>query len=182
MAGYREGRGNPESDEEQAPSKLRRDFIIVSLVVLALLFLLDVLSWFTERGGVFSVLSALVSLPARPPVIDVDKDGLWLIFAVVSWLSVTVFCRMFQMQIDISTRAKALLPTLLIIAGAFVLNGVLGEGLVTSYMAGQGYSRCVNGDWAQGNGKSRVWFADYVLQGVECRQRMQTVPERSLFR
>jgi hypothetical protein len=74
------------------------------------------------------------------------------------------------MRVDISSRAKSLLPILIIIGGGFVLDGSFGESIITRYMTGHGYSRCVAGDWAQGNGKSRVSFADYVLKSADCRE------------
>lgn len=143
--------------------------------------LLQLLSWFTERGGIFSIVSALVSVQAKLPVIDVDKDGLSLPFTILSWLVVIGFSRVFDIRLDVRTRAKALLPALIIIGGGFLLDLTIGPPIITRYMAGAGYSRCEAGDWAQGNGKSRVWFADYVRDGVECRQRIQTVPERHIF-
>ena len=174
--GYREDVDEPEDSGEP-----NRGFLVASLILLAFLFFLDILSWFTERGGVFSIISALVSVHSKPLAVDIDESGLWLPFTIVTWLIVVGFCRVFDIRLNVSTRAKAFLPALIIVGGGFVLNEVIGEPIVTHYMASQGYSRCEAGDWAQGNGKSRVWFADYVLHGVECRQRVQSVPERSLF-
>jgi len=155
--------------------------LVVGFFLFSLFFLLDVLSWFTEKGGIFSVLSALTSLPSDPPVLDIDQNGLLFPSIVIVWLAWVAICHLFCIQIDLSTRAKSLLPLLVIVGGGFFLSGAFGEALITRYMTTHGYSRCESGDWAQGNGKSRIWFADYVRQGVECRRRQDSVPEYRPF-
>jgi hypothetical protein len=155
--------------------------LIVGFFLFSLFFLLDVLSWFTEKGGVFSVLSALMSVHSAPPVLDIDENGLLFPAIVIVWLAGAGFCCLCGIRIDLSTRAKSLLPLLVIIGGGFFLSGAFGEALITRYMTTHGYSRCESGDWAQGNGKSRVWFVDYVRQGIECRRRQYSVPEYRPF-
>jgi hypothetical protein len=163
--GYRE-----ENEEETTPALSKRIFFIASLALLAFFLLLDILSWLTERGGIFSIVSALVSIHLNRPGIDIDKSGLWLPFTIVSWLIVLGFCRLFAVELDISTRGKALLPALAIVGGGFALDAAFGESVITDYMASHQYSRCVAGDWGQGSGKSHVWFANYVLKPEDCRE------------
>jgi hypothetical protein len=174
--GYRE-----EAEEPDAPAESKRVNMIVGLVSLVLLFLLEVLSWFTERGGVISIVPAFSSVRTKAPVLDIDENALRFPIIIALWLMVVGFSRLFDVQLDMSKRRNAWFPILIILGGGFVLDGMFGESIITQYMAVHGYSRCEAGDWAQGNGKSRVWFADYVLGGVQCRKRTETVPDRGRF-
>ena len=129
--GYREDIDKPEGAGD--PSRV---FLIASLILLVFFFLLDALSWFTERGGIFSIVSALVSVHSKPPVMDIDKGGLWLPFTILCWLVAVGFCRVFKMELDIGTRAKALLPAFIIIGGGFVLDVVMGSrSSLTTWLA-----------------------------------------------
>lgn len=112
---------------------------------------------------------------------DIDRNARRFPTLVLVWLVVVGLCRLLNTQIDLSTRGRALLPLLIIIGGGCVLDAEFGEPIITDFMASHDYSQCEAGDCAQGNGKTRVWFADYVLQRVECRQRIRTVSERALF-
>ena len=165
MLGYR-----AEADEPETSGDPKRDVLILGAALFGLYFLLDLLSWFTERGGIFSIFSAAFSVHSRPSVINVDENGLRLVFLLIVWLAVFGFCRLFDMRIDMSSPAKSLLPILLIIGGGFILDGMFGEPIIMHYMIGHGYSRCAAGDWHQGTGKSRVWFANYVLESTDCRE------------
>ncbi|MEO7365010.1 MAG: hypothetical protein ABIW03_01665 [Sphingomicrobium sp.] len=127
------------------------------------------------------MLSALLSVPSKPPVLDIDENSLLFPTIVIVWLTGVGLCRLFGIRFDMSKCGKALLPIFAIIGGGFFLSAAYGESIITRYMTAHGYSRCEEGDWAQGNGKSRVWFADYVRQDVECRRRKNTVPEYSPF-
>jgi len=171
MSGYLdqvEIEGSPEEDAKTARDN-NRVFLIGGALLLGLFLLLDVLSWFTERGGIFSIVSAFATVHSKPPILDVDKNGLLLLFTILSWFTAFGICRAFRLQFDVSARAKALLPALSIVGAAFILSGVFGEPIISAYMAHHGYNRCTEGDWAQGNGKSRVWFAHYVLSAADCR-------------
>lgn len=184
MSGYREDSfdlDTPGPDEPLTSQENHRAKRIVIGFGMVLFLLLDALLWLTERGGLISVITAVSSVHARLAVIDVDSAGLRLPMILITLLVVLGASRLLGLQLGTSTRKRALIPIMLTIGGGFVLDGAFGESIMTQYMARHGYGRCEAGDWAQGNGKSRVWFADYVLQGVECRQGMQTVPERSLF-
>lgn len=165
----------------EAQSDSKSVNLIVGLIAVALFFLLEVLSWLTEGGGVFSVFSALLSVPSKPPVLDIDENGLLFPSIVIVWLTGVGLCRLFGIRFDMSKRVKALFPIFAILGGGFFLSAAYGESIITRYLTAHGYSRCEEGDWAQGNGKGRVWFADYVRQDVECRRRKNTVPEYSPF-
>lgn len=169
---HREGVEGPESAAES-----RLVFLFASLMGIAFFFLFEVLSWFTERGGIFSVFSAISSVHMNHHEISVDKSGLLFPTIVVSTITFLASCRIFNINIetskifsDVWTRVRAGFVTFAIIGGSFVVNGVLGESIITRYMMAHGYSRCVAGDWAQGNGKSSVWFANYVLANEDCRE------------
>ena len=181
-SGYREplALGDIEEDPE-TPSDPKSAFLLVTGILFALFFLLDVLIWFTEQGGIISVVAAAVSVSSKPAVMDVDENGLRLVFLIIISISSYGLCRLFDFQVGLSRRAGDTLFMLTVIGSAFVLDGVYGESIITHYMAVHGYSRCAAGDWAHGNGKSRVWFADYVRQDVVCRRRKNTVPEYSPF-
>ena len=155
--------------------------LITGLMAVAFFILLEILSWFTQRGGVFSVLSAVSAVPSKPPVLDIDENGLLFPTILIVWLTGIGLCRLVGIRFDMSKRGKALLPIFAIIGCGFFLSAAYGESIITPYMTAHGYRRCEDGDWAQGNGKSRVWFVDYVRQDVECRRRKSTVPEYSIF-
>ena len=173
---------NSTDDGTGESRESNRLMLMGGAILFGLFLLLDAVLWFSERGGVFSLVSALTSIHAKPPVLDIDQNALRFPILIIVWLVLIGLCRLFNVQIDLSTRGKTLLPLLIIIGGGFILDAEFGEPIITHYMASHGYSRCEAGDWAQGNGKSRVWFADYVLQSVECRRRTETVPERTLFK
>jgi hypothetical protein len=182
-SGYREPLELGDVEEEpETPSDRKSALLLVTGILLALVFLLDVLIWFTEQGGIFSVVSAVVSVSSKPAVMDIDENGLRLVFLIIILIVSCGLCGLFDFQVGLSRRAGDTLFMLVVIGSAFVLDGVYGESIITHYMAVHGYSRCAAGDWAHGNGKSRVWFADYVRQGVVCRRRKNTVPEYSPFR
>jgi hypothetical protein len=181
MGIFRQRESLESSPVAEAQSDSRGVNLMIGLITVAFFFLLEVLSWFTERGGVFSVLSALLSVPSKPPVLDIDKDGLLFPTVVIVWLTGVGLSRLFAIRFDMSKRGKAFLPILAIIGSGFFLNAAYGESIITRYMTAHGYNRCEDGDWEQGNGKSRVWFADYVRQDIECRRRKNTVPEFSPF-
>jgi hypothetical protein len=182
-SGYRDPVELGEVEEEpETPSDRKSALLLTTGVLLALFFLLDVLIWFAEQGGIFSVVSAVVSVRSKPAVIDVDENGLLLIFLIIVLIVSYGFCRLCNLQVGLSRRGADTLFMLVVIGSAFVLDGVYGESIITHYMAVHGYSRCTARDWAQGNGKSRVWFADYVRRDVACRRRKNSVPEYSPFR
>lgn len=167
--------GHQEGVESAAGSRLV--FLFASLMGIAFFFLLEVLSWFTERGGVFSVFSAISSVHMNNREISVDKSGLLFPTIVLATVIFLAGCLVFNINIetskifgDVWTRVRIGFVTFAIIGGSFVVNGVLGESIITRYMMGHGYNRCAAGDWAQGNGKSRVWFANYVLANEDCRE------------
>src|SRR5689334_15320810 len=110
----------PQVAEAQSDSKGIN--LIVGLMAVAIFFLFEVLFWFTESGGVFSVLSALLSVPSKPPVLDIDKNGLLFPTIVVVWLTGAGLCRLFGIRFDMSRRGKALLPIFAIIGGGFFLS------------------------------------------------------------
>lgn len=171
----------PQFDKPQNLTTMKREVAAIGLIVVTLFFLLDTLSWFTNQGGVFSLLSALASVHTKPAVVDIDENALRLPIIIGIWLVLFVIFRLLDFEIDTSKRRNDLLLIFVFIGGGFVGDAMLGKSVITHYMTGQGYNRCEAGDWAHGNRQSRVWFADFVRDGVECRQRIQSVPSRSIL-
>lgn len=169
----------PVVDLLSGPNNVNGTIGLIAIAVF--LFLLEILSWFTVKGGVFSLLSAVLSVPSKPPVLDIDENSLWFPTAIIFCFAAMGFCRLFGIRC-MSNRARDLVSILAIIGSSFLLSAAYGEAVITRYMAAQGYSRCEQGDWEQGNRKSRVWFANYVREDIECRRRINTVPEYLAFR
>ena len=165
------------AQERNEPDPSRADRwarIIVATFLIAFLCLLDALSWLTERGGVFSLFGAASLVRAKAPAIDVDESALRLPILLIVWLVAGSASRLFRLRlVDLSSRPSALVFLLIVIGGGFALTAVYGEAFITRYMSGHGYSRCIAADHAHGNGKSRVWFANYVLQPDSCRSSIQ---------
>jgi hypothetical protein len=136
--------------------------------MVAFFLLLDAASWLAAHGGVFSLLSAASSLTARPPSLDIDKNGLLFPFLLLVWIAVVALCRVTNARLDVTNRQLTFLFVISVIVGGFVLSAVCGEPIITRFMSGHGYSRCEAHDHAHGNGKGRVWFANYVLNKEDC--------------
>jgi hypothetical protein len=163
-------RSQEEVAEPESLDNPKQDILFFGGALIGLYLFLDVLSWLFEGGGIFSITSTLLTVHSRPPIVNVDKDGLRFPITVFIWLVVFGLCRLFNFYPSISKRGQSLLAIAVILGGGFLVDAVLGERIITHYMANHGYNRCVNGDWEKGNGKSRVWFADYVLTSADCRE------------
>jgi hypothetical protein len=108
------------------------------------------------------------AIHSRPTFIDIDKNALRFPIILLLWLLVVGLSWATKFRLDFSNRLVSMLLILTIIGGGFVLDGVYGERIITSFMAAHGYGRCSVGDWAHGAGKSRVWFAHYTLGTDDC--------------
>jgi hypothetical protein len=161
-----------EIEEAEAPSISRRIPLSATLVLLAFFLFLQLLSWISVHGGFMSIVSALALIHSKPPNIDIDESGLEFPLMFVGWLFAIIFFSIFNQKINSFTRTMASLTAAVTVGGGLVLNDVYGMSIITHYMANQGYSRCLAGDWAQGNGKGRVWFADYARGAVDCRKHI----------
>ena len=173
MSGYLDQVEIEGSNEEdvKAVRETSHAFLTGGILVFGVLFLVDLVVWLTERGGIFSIASALTTVHSKPPIINIDKSGLLLPFILLCWITAFAICRAFHLQFDLGSRSKMMIPILVIVGGGFILNGLLGEPIISTYMAHEGYSRCIPGDWMQGSGKSRVSFADYALTTSNCHSR-----------
>ena len=158
---------NPPSQSDLTEAK-RLNFWL-AVFAIGFFFFLDVLSWIASRGGIFSIVSALSAIQAHSPVIDIDENALR--FPIIVMIGATIFgiSHLIHVQIDSTKDKVQWILIAVIIGGGFVIGGFFGESMITDYMVTHNYSRCTSGDHEQGNGKSRVSFANYVLEGTKCQ-------------
>jgi hypothetical protein len=157
----------------QAPngsSANRKAKRLVGVILIALAILLETGSWLMDRSGAFSILSAASSLHARPLAVYVDRNGLRMPVLLVLWLIVALGCRLANIRLGFPDRPAAVLLVLALVGGGLAFEELWGEQIITVYMAGHGYNRCVVGDHEKANGKSHVWFVNYTLAGQLCHR------------
>lgn len=153
-----------ESDEPQPAKPLP---VMGQMAIAAgVLLLLDLLGWVLAGGGLLSVASAVRAAAAKAPFIDVDSEGLRFPALVLTGLVVVILCRL--ASIDLAKRSGQILLILSMVGGGFLFDIFWSEAVITRYMASHGYSRCEARDHRVGNGKSQVWFDDFVLRPAEC--------------
>jgi hypothetical protein len=143
---------------------------LVSVILIALAVFLAMASWFMDRSGALSVLSAASSLHARPLAVDVDKNGLRLPVLLLLWLIVALGCWLMNIRLGLPNHPAAVLLVLALVGGGLGFEELWGEKIITDYMTGHGYDRCVAGDHEKANSKSHVWFVNYVLAGQACHR------------
>lgn len=117
-------------------------------------------------GGLLSIMSALDASNAKAPLIDVDGAGLRTIFmtaVIVVMIGASIY-----FNVDFKNRGITTVILLVTIGAGFVTDACCDESIMTHVLAQRGYARCENRDHAFGNGKSRVWFNDYVLHAADC--------------
>lgn len=140
--------------------------LFVAVGIPAFSFLLDDLLGLIEGGGIFSVGSALGAASEGVAVIDVDSAGLRTIFMLLCSIAVIVPSTI--LRANLTKRLVSLAVVVPIIAGGFIFDSIFDERIVGNLIASHGYTRCENGDFHVGNGKSRVWFDNYVLSQTSC--------------
>ncbi|WP_066826512.1 hypothetical protein [Sphingomonas mali] len=165
-----------EQQAPDTPALRRRVWIIVGLVFTAIMFFLDDVVGWINGGGLFSIVAASHAIADRARLIDVDESALATIFFVVACLVVMGLCAWFDFRPE--RRLIQFLTVFAILGGGFVLNHVCGESLINSYMQRQGYSRCPIRDHEVGNGKSRVWFENYVRAAIDCTASLPSSSRR----
>lgn len=146
--------------------------IFVSFIA-AFFFLLDDVLGLIEGGGLFSVRWALHAADERTAVINVDGAGLRTLFVLLC--SIIVIIPATALRANLSRSLVSFVVIMSVIGGGFVLDSIYDERIVGHFLALHGYERCENGDFHVGNGKSRVWFDDYVLSHTSC----PSTPRRS---
>ena len=157
--------GQIYGDPQPEQTSNRKQILLTGLGIILLFLVLDLLDWI-GGGGIFSVTSALDAARQKAPLIDVDGAGLRLPFVILCSLAVTAFG--LQVNFDPKRKLPQFLFMLSIIGGGFVLDGIFGPRIVTHLMTGYGYDRCTARDHAEGHGKSRVWFSNYVRNRQDC--------------
>lgn len=149
-----------------AKSPRRKVILFVAALIIVFSFLIeDVVGWI-NGGGIFSITSALQAANVKMLAIDIDSAGLRS--PIIDMLCLAVLGTCYWLDIDVRKRAVSLVVILAIIGGAFILDGIYGESIITSLMASHGYTRCPDLDHHVGNGKSKVWLNRYELRAVDC--------------
>lgn len=140
--------------------------LLVAVGITALFFLLDDLLGLIEGGGIFSVRSALKAASEGTAVINVDSAGLRTLFVLLCSIAVIVPSTL--LRANLTKRLVSFTVLVPIIAGGFILDEFFDERIVGNLIASHGYTRCENADFHVGNGKSRVWFDNYVVSNANC--------------
>lgn len=139
--------------------------IVLASMFILVLFFMDALLWF-ERGGFFSVVSAILAAGARKSTIDIDRNGFWFpITALICIVAVAIRAK-FGERFEFSK--KEIILAFIIIGGGFLSDWLFGKSIIDRYMIMQTYHRCESRDHYVGTGKGRVWFIDYVLVPADC--------------
>jgi len=139
---------------------------IVALCISGAFFLLDDLLGLIEGGGLISTWSALRAAGEGAAVINVDGAGLRTVFILLC--SILVMVPSTALRANLTNRVVAFAVFVPIIAGGFICDGFFDESILGHLVTARGYHRCENGDFHVGNGKSRVWFDNYVLSQASC--------------
>jgi hypothetical protein len=158
--------GDVATDKRTGNHKL---LLITGLTFVSVMFVFNDLFGLINGGGIFSVVTAYRAVGTKLGIVDVDGAGLRTLFAVASSLVVVIVG--WWVNVDLEKRIPQLLVFLAIAGGAFVLDGIYDESLVTGFMTEHGYRRCENLDHDVGSGKGRVWFHNYALKVVDCPTR-----------
>jgi hypothetical protein len=155
-------------DSSSSPKRAenRKLLLIIGLSFSAMIFLTNDVLGLINGGGLFSDLAAYRSLTSKPTVIEVDGAGLRTVLAVVCSLAGVSLA--LWLRLDVQKRLVQFLLLVGIIGGAFMLDGIYDESLITALATKHGYSRCDDRDHPVGAGKGRVWFHVYVLHANEC--------------
>src|SRR6478736_844163 len=90
--------GAVASDE---PSN-RKISIITCVMIIGLFFVLNDLVGWIERGGLFSIISAINSAHAKARAIDVDSAGMRTAFITASCIAITAL----SVRLDLNPREK----------------------------------------------------------------------------
>lgn len=154
-------------DEDNASN--RKVWIYVGVATTAIFFFVNDVVGYIAGGGIFSIISALDASTKRTAIIDVDGAGLRTVFMTPVIIIVMVTCAYFR--VDTKNRALSVVTMLTMIGVGFVLDGAYDECVVEHVLEARGYTRCENRDHDFGNGKSKVWFDDYVLRRTDCPAR-----------
>lgn len=87
-------------DQPGAIAETRRLYMWLAIGGIAILFLQDLLYWALERGGIFSIISALISIRAHSTVLNIDESGLR--FPIIVMLCATVYAivRLFKIRVE----------------------------------------------------------------------------------
>jgi len=141
--------------------------LVVAFSIPSFFFLLDDLLGLIEGGGIISTWHALQAARQGAPVINVDSAGLRTIFVLLS--SIVVIVPSTALRANLANKLVAFAVLIPIIAGGFISDGAFDQSIVEHLVAAHGYRRCKSGDFHKGNGKSRVWFDNYVLSQSNCR-------------
>lgn len=145
-----------------------KGLIILGLMLVGILTFLDALG-LINGGGLLSLPSKISAINEAQPVINIDDAVLRTVFATFTCVLALVAIHL--LKLSIKSRWVSTIATLVIVFGGFGLDAYADERIVTRYLNMHGYRRCVLGDFARGNGKSRVWFSDYTRDELPCARK-----------
>ena len=157
-----------EADEEPMGRKF---FVLLGLIVMGVFILLFDGLGAINGGGLFSTMAALHRADAKVPMVDIDSAGLRTLVIGAVCTVVLSICAYFK--VDFGDRFKSGAIMLVIVGAGFLGDAIYDARVVDKFMVSKGYIRCESRDHHVGNGKSQVWFHDYVLDAKNCPTRVQ---------
>ncbi len=158
-----ENSGDAATNDEKSNWKV---WLWIGFITIVLFFFIKDVVGNINGGGIFSIKAALHAANYNAKMIDVDGSGLFTCFLDVSIILFFGVCAL--LNVSLKNRWITLLIVFVMMGGAFIADAYYDEGIVTHLLAGHGYTRCENRDHEVGNGKSRVWFHNYVLHVADC--------------
>ncbi len=144
--------------------------VVASAFLIGLFSLIDVVIWFSDEGGILSVLSAAQSARAKTPSIDIDSDGLR--YPAIVGICLLMFGLFWVLKLDLRGTWLQIPWILIVVGGGFLVGGIASEKWIAGYMTTHGYQRCSAQDHfvtrGRGRGGGQVWFHNYILAAMNC--------------
>lgn len=167
-----------DSSQESDSSTARSTVIVLIIIAACVMIFFDIITGLFSHGGLFSFFSALGAIQRRVASIEVDGRSFQTPTVVAISLLCIAACAPIK-EIWLSKKVATIVVMLVIIVGGMILDATVGRFLVSRFMAAHGYSRCPAGDIVVGNGKSRIWFDDYVAPHVACVSQREMITSPS---
>jgi hypothetical protein len=139
-----------------------------TILFLILVIMSDAYEW-SNHGGIISVMSAISSARIHAGSVNMPSRGFDTLSIAALAIVGLICCRL--LELDPTSRPTVAIVAACVLGGSFILNESFGKPWITQFMAAHGYMRCPLNDHVAGNGKGRVWFANYVSNREACPSR-----------
>jgi len=166
MRGPRMGVENSSDVATADDASSRKVWIGIGIFAIIFFFFIQDILGNINGGGIFSIKSALQAANSKAEMIDVDGAGLRTVFLDSAIIIVIGACALFN--VNLKSRWLSTIIMLVMVGAGFVIDAYYDEPIMTYLLAAHGYTRCENRDHDYGNGKSKIWFNNYVLHAGDC--------------